>query len=516
MSFSNQRPAVGIDDLAAYLPSIYLPIEDLAVARDLEYPKLSKGLGLLGMSVADAEEDVATMAANAVLDLIHKNDLNPHSIGRIYLGTESAVDGAKPTATYVLEMLQDHFSDMYGPNCFLHCDVVDMTFACIGAIDALQNTLEWAANGENRIGIVVAADEAKYELGSGGEYTQGAGAIAALVKQQPRLLTIEPDFGVATRAVHDFYKPQRKVSKRELISEVIGLLPEVDADQIDLDALVDRLSSSINVNGVLDCNEADITLHKSTPVFDGPYSNDCYQARIREALMDYRRRHGKSSGSVFQDWDRLVFHLPYAFQARRMFSEIYMEEMKASGKWSEFIEENELTVPCADNYVDREEYITQCGSFLRQVTKTATYKAFVANKIAPGEAASSRVGNLYTGSIFLSLMSTLETALLAGEDLAGQQLGFFAYGSGSKSKVFGASVGSAWKEVTQAFELRASLDGRQAIDYDTYERLHRGVQKRNVSLKEDGSFFLAEVHEERNETEGVRHYGYRVESGQVV
>jgi 3-hydroxy-3-methylglutaryl CoA synthase len=31
------------------------------------------------------------MAANAVLDLMHKNDLEPGQIGRIYLGTESAL-----------------------------------------------------------------------------------------------------------------------------------------------------------------------------------------------------------------------------------------------------------------------------------------------------------------------------------------------------------------------------------------------------------------------------------------
>ncbi|MEL6275895.1 MAG: hypothetical protein AAFU03_12400 [Bacteroidota bacterium] len=238
MSTHTKSPQVGIDDLSTYLPQLYLPIEDLATERELNYAKLSKGLGLLGMSIPDACEDVATMAANAVLDLMHKNELAPHQIGRIYLGTESALDGAKPTATYVLEMLQDHFSDIYGPNCFLNCDVIDMTFACIGAVDALQNTLDWVSGNPNRIGIVVASDDAKYELGSGGEYTQGAGAVAALVKQNPRLLAIDTNFGIATRPVHDFYKPIRKVGKRELLEEVIALLPNNTASRIDLEALL--------------------------------------------------------------------------------------------------------------------------------------------------------------------------------------------------------------------------------------------------------------------------------------
>lgn len=501
-------PTVGIDDFAVYIPQIYLPIEDLATARDLNYAKLNKGLGLHEMAVADALEDSATMAANAVLDLIHKSDLDPNSIGRIYLGTESALDGAKPTATYVLDMLQDHFAEAYGPNCFLHCDVVDLTFACIGGVDALQNSLEWAAAKDGRIGIVVASDEAKYEMNSPGEYTQGAGAVAMLVKQNPRLLAIDPDFGVATRPAHDFFKPQRKVTKREIIEEVLSLLPDTSGMDLDLDQLEGQLAQGLEVKGILDCNESHLMLHKVTPVFDGPYSNQAYQARIREALYDYRKRSGQEPGNLLKDNAFLVFHLPYAFQARRMFSEIYMEELKQSGDWVEFILRNELEVPCADDYEDREQYITKCGEFLRLVTKTKDYKDFVATQIAPGEWASSRVGNLYAGSVFLSLMATLEAALEREEELTGQSICIFAYGSGSKSKVFSATLQPDWEEVASAFDLELRLDHREAISYADYEKLHRCALKHNIATHDEGGFFLADIHEERDETEGVRHYGY--------
>lgn len=502
-------PNVGIDDLAIYIPQLYLPIEALAEARGLNYAKLSKGLGLLDMSVPDAKEDTATMAANAVLDLIYKNDLDPQQIGRIYLGTESALDGAKPTATYVLDMLQDHFGEQYGPNCFLNCDVIDMTFACIGAVDALQNTLDWASGHAQRIGIVVASDLAKYEMGSGGEYTQGAGAVAMLVKQQPRLLTMSSDFGVATRPVHDFYKPTRKVSKQEIIEEVLDLLPNEVAKSVNVEDLLDKLRNGIAVKGTLDCNEECLELHKVTPIFDGPYSNDCYQARIYEALLDFRRRHGISWGNLLNEESRLVFHLPYAFQARRMFSEIFMHELKARDSWNAFIMENSLEVPCADDYEDREAYITKCGEFLRMVTKTDTYRAFVKRAIAPGEWASSHVGNLYAGSIFLSLMSSLEAALGEDEDIGGKDITFFAYGSGSKSKVFTAKVQPEWRSLVSRFYLRAKLDQRQAIDYPTYEKLHRGQLSHNISYTEAGTFFLADIHEAKGESEGARHYGYR-------
>ncbi len=501
-------PSVGIDDFSVYVPQLYLSLEHLAEERSIPFAKLKQGLGLQQMAVADAREDTATMAANAVLDLLHKHDLDPSTIGRLYLGTESALDGAKPTATYVLDMLQDHFADAYGPNCFLHCDVVDLTFACIGGIDALQNCLEWTAAKEGRIAIVVSSDNAKYELDSTGEYTQGAGAVAMLVKRDPQLLAIDPDFGVATRPAHDFFKPKRRIAKLDIIREVLELLPDFSTEDYPFTDLERRLTSGLDVKGVLDCNESFLTLHKDTPVFDGPYSNEAYQARIREALQDYRRRSGTKSGELLQDYAGLAFHLPYAYQARRMFSEIYMEELKASNQWSKFIDRNQLDVPCADDYADRERYLTKCSEFLRAVTKTSDYQHFVDQFIAPGDWASSRVGNMYSGSVFLSLMATLEDARLNDRTLSGKQLLVFAYGSGSKAKVFSATVQPEWRSLTADFDLQLRLDQRQEIDYATYERLHRCALTDNVSSHYEGGFFLADVHGHGEESEGVRHYGY--------
>lgn len=240
---------IGIDDMAFYAPKLYLDIRTLAEKRNIPGEKLSHGLGLIKMSVCDVHEDAATMAAEAVAELIERNNLNPRDIGRIYLGTESALDMAKPTGTYAVEMLAQRYAERHGADCFRHCDVLDMTFACIGATDALQNTLDWVAADRSRIGIVVASDIAKYELHSPGEYTQGAGAVAMLVQWNPRLLVVRRLFGVAMESVHDFYKP-----RRERFTE--------------------------------------------TPVFDGQFSNLCYQNRMIEALEDFSRR--AVAGKVFR------------------------------------------------------------------------------------------------------------------------------------------------------------------------------------------------------------------------
>jgi hydroxymethylglutaryl-CoA synthase len=48
------------------------------------------------MAIPDAHEDAATMAAMSLLDLMRRASIRPEDIGKIYVGTESAVDEAKP------------------------------------------------------------------------------------------------------------------------------------------------------------------------------------------------------------------------------------------------------------------------------------------------------------------------------------------------------------------------------------------------------------------------------------
>lgn len=499
--------AVGIDDMAVYLPALYLPISDLAEARNIEYEKLNKGLGLTAMAINDADEDAATMAANAVLELIEKNELDPRTIGRIYMGTESALDGAKPMASYMQGMLSDYFADRYGPDCLLNCDVVDLTFACIGAVDALQNTLDWVGGKAGRIGIVVASDVAKYELASTGEYTQGAGAVAVLVRHNPRLMAFDTEWGVATRSVHDFFKPIHSISKLQLVQEVVALL---EANDIDADELLQKLPQTLEVDGILDSNTTHLSLHRSTPVFDGPYSNDCYQARIEEALENFKMQNARPEGSAtIYGWDRLLFHLPYAFQARRMFTEIFIAETKKANRWEVVQQELPLFEPSLTDFENDKVYKKAYRAYIKAVSKTKAYQEFIAKTIARSERASSLVGNIYAGSLFLALMSSMEADNKEGNELSGKRVGFFAYGSGSKSKVFEGKVRSGWTEVTNRFQLFDRLKKRKAIDYATYEKLHTGKQATPILPEKEG-FCLKHVTTEAGVRQGARRYHRRV------
>lgn len=437
---------VGIDSIAHYVPSIYLDIADLAQERNIEAAKLQKGLGLYQMALCDVQEDTATMAANALLKLIIDNDLDPKNIHRIYLGTESALDAAKPTATYAAGMVEDVLKDTHGERCFKHTDIVDMTFACIGAVDVLQNCLDFVRANPDKQAIVISSDYAKYELNSGGEYTQGAGAIAMLVKANPAIISFSQHWGVGFDGVFDFFKPRRTYDK-----SILANPEDSDAETVEI--------------------------FKDEPVFEGQYSNQCYQDRIREAYFHLKEQMGTDE-VLFRDWENLIFHLPYAFHGKRIFSEIYALE----------------------NQLDTSD--------LRAITKSDEYRAFVNDKIETTQRASSAIGNMYSASIFMAMLSALETSLSNDKELQGKKLGFLAYGSGSKSKVFEAVIENNWKEKIAKIKLFDSLKDRIKISFADYEKLHKKQLTSPLHTDYKG-FALENIENEIPHLVGARYYSFK-------
>lgn len=466
----------GIDAISYYVPTLYLPIEELAKSRQIEYAKLNKGLGLTEMALCDTDEDVATMAASAALKLIRDFDIDPRKIGRIYMGTESALDAAKPTATYVMHILEQKLASEYGSRIFKNCDVVDMTFACVGGVDALLNSVDWVSIHPDRIALVIAADLAKYDLNSTGEYTQGAGAVAMSIAANPRLLAINPSVGVATESVNDFFKPRRSYTKSELLAEAAKLLGQ-NLDPKEINALLQSSEHSFWGHP-----EHSIEVFKEEPVFDGPYSNTCYQNRIYEALEHLRSQ--VNDLDELEDWQHVVFHLPYAFQGRRMLTDQWVKWILKTKKRTDLLDQVELPMPKTDS----EEWT----AFVKACSKTKLYRQFVAEKIERGERASSRIGNMYTASVFMSLISLLRAHFEEENELTGDTIAFFSYGSGSKSKVFTASVRQDWDAIIGKLDVFKELGKRVAVDFETYEKLHKKeltkpiVENKNIALDKIG------------------------------
>lgn len=446
----------GIDAIAFDVAKIHLPIETLAKARNIAPEKLQKGLGLINMTLPDTHQDTVVFGANALTKLVLDNHIDLAQIDRIYVGTESAIDSSKPVASFLLALIEQKF----GQNVLENCDVVDFTFACIGGVDALQNCLDFIKLNPNKKAIVVTTDFAKYDLNSTGEYTQGAGAVAMLLCANPRIIAFENHWATSTKGVFDFFKPYRTLSKKQL-------------------------TGNNNNDSWFDHLENEIEIHKQQPVFDGQYSNQCYMDRTKNAYFLFKKL-TNSSNTVYQNWHSIIMHLPYSFQGRRMMTEIFvLDGANAS----------DIATLTALDYQNK----------LKEVSKSVAYQEFVSSKLQPAEIASSLIGNLYTGSIFMGFLSTLSCFFDQKKEIKGQKFGFLAYGSGSKSKVFEGEIQKGWQDGFQKIKLFETLAQSKTIDFESYEKWHKKEQSESF-LTPKNEWVLDHIEQENPVLIGARSY----------
>jgi len=201
------KKRVGIEALAVAVPSRYVDIEDLARARGVDPAKYTAGLGAKEMAVNDPGEDTVALAATAAARLLRQQDVDPARIGMLVVGTETGIDHSKPVASHVQGLLKL-------PRTMR---TFDTQHACYGGTAGLMAAVEWIASGAGagKVAVVVCSDIARYGLNTAGEPTQGGGAVALLVSEQPDLLAIDVGLnGVCTMDVYDFWRP---VGRREAL-----------------------------------------------------------------------------------------------------------------------------------------------------------------------------------------------------------------------------------------------------------------------------------------------------------
>ena len=446
----------GIDAIAFDVAQLHLPIKTLANARNIEPEKLEKGLGLIKMTLPDVHQDTVVFGANALTNLVLENQINLNEIARIYVGTESAIDSSKPISSFLITLMEQKF----GEGSLAECDVVDFTFACIGGVDALQNCLDFVRLNPTKKAIVVTTDFAKYDLNSTGEYTQGAGALAMLVAANPKIIAFENEWATSTKGVFDFFKPYRTISK-------------------------EAITSNNENKAWFDNLEAKIEIHKDQPVFDGQYSNQCYMDRTRNAYFAFKKLLNTTE-TLYNSWESIIMHLPYSFQGRRMLSEIY-------------------ALDAVNPIILGNESPADYQNKLKEVSKSEEYRAFVNQKLQPAEIASSLIGNLYTGSIFMGFLSTLAHFANTNSTITGKKFGFLAYVSGSKSKVFEGTIQADWKLAVAKAQLFETLEQSHEIDFTTYEKLHKKEQKQSVKTPKS-EWVLDHIENENPNLIGARYY----------
>jgi 3-hydroxy-3-methylglutaryl CoA synthase len=130
------------------------------------------------------------------------------------------------------------------------------------------------------------------------------------------------------------------------------------------------------------------------------------------------------------------------------------------------------------------------------VFEAAAVDASFQNRVAPGLRYNRRLGNIYSGSLYLSLLALAETGLAPQS-----RVGCFSYGSGACAEFFAAVTTESTAHLARAVCLARSLDLRQTIDLDTYLEMSRATEQqllaRNMAVDLDrapaGRLALAEV-----------------------
>jgi len=461
--------AAGIDDIAIYIPRLYLDASDFAKARGLDPVKLERGLGIGQMAIVDTNQDPACLAANACLRVMQKNKLTPDKIGRMYVATESAFDESKAMNSYVIGMLEQ----VYGEDTFGHCGGIECKFACVSGSYALYDNTNWirAGEAEDKYALVVVSDIAKYDLGSSGEVTQGAGAIAMLLNDNPRLLSFDPKVtATSIKNEYDFYRP----------------------------------------------------FGKETPIVHGQYSNLLYLIQVKNALIDYKRKVKetgliklKEGETILDHVDYLNMHLPYSNMGKKALAYLVRHEWRDLPRWKKIIEEIGMEEPIPkdprgtiESVLEDAEFMANDHQFTKLFTSTEIYAELYESKLASSLIASKMIGNLYTASLYLGFRSSLEFEYQKGVDLNGKRVGFCSYGSGASAMIFSGVIQPEYAQVVKDMNLEAELGPRTKLSLDEYEELHENKRTYEENIRSANKEFVIVDVKTSAESKGERHYAF--------
>ncbi len=172
--------------------------------------------------------------------------------------------------------------------------------------------------------------------------------------------------------------------------------------------------------------------YRDEALVDGKYSCDLYLKSLKEAFSDYE----KNTNRHYKDHDFFLFHIPLPRMAEKGMQKL--AQINGEGRISD------------------EQVETLLGDSLNY---------------------SRTIGNCYTASLYLGLLSLLEHR----HDLAGKRLGFYSYGSGAIGEFFSGKVLPQYDQFLFADKHKKMLQGRTELSASEYEAFY------SFSHPKDGS-----------------------------
>lgn len=414
--------------------------------------KYTIGFGQKYMAFTDDREDINSFALTTVAGLLEKYNIDPKSIGRLNVGTETIIDKSKAVKTVLMDLFAAHGNtDIEG---------VDSKNACYGGTDALFNAVNWveSSSWDGRDAIVFAGDIAVYAEGSA-RPVGGAGAVAFLVGPDAPLV-LEPIHGTHMRNAWDFYKP-------DLSSEY----PQVDGPEtlqtylgsIDLayDAFRAKYTKLAEAKG--------LPLERST-------TSDDPRANFSIENVDYA-----------------ILHSPYAKLVQKGFARFVYNDFLVDQKNPRF-----ANVPAEYAQADRKATIVN-----KDLEKAfiALSKDASAKKLEPSMDTVRRCGNMYSASLYGGLASLIAT--LEPSTLEGKRVLMYSFGSGSAASIFVVRAAGSTEDIRTKLNLKERLESMQVVPVTAYidalatrEATHNAVDHDPKGSLEDlwpGTYYVEKV-----------------------
>ncbi|KAI2636698.1 hydroxymethylglutaryl-coenzyme A synthase C terminal-domain-containing protein [Xylaria nigripes] len=407
---------IGIKAIELYFPSQYVEQTELEKHDGVSTGKYTIGLGQTNMTFCDDREDIYSFALTATSRLLKNYNIDPNSIGRLEVGTETLLDKSKSVKTVLMQLFPNN----------TNIEGVDTINACYGGTSAVLNSLNWIESSawDGRYAIVVAGDIALYAKGNA-RPTGGAGCVAMLIGPDAPIV-FEPGLrGTYMSHVYDFYKP-------DLTSEY--------------------------------------------PYVDGHYSVNCYTEALDAAYGDYCKResrlqNGHANGDLadgktpLDRFDYIAFHSPTCKVVQKSYARLLYHDYLANPESSAFAE-----VPGEIRDMDYQKSLSD--KVVEKTFMNLTKKRY-AERVSPAIQVATNCGNMYCGSLWSGLVSLISYVDSAA--LEGKRIGLFSYGSGLAATFMSLRIKGSTATIAKTLDIPNRLAARRAVSPETYEAVSRFV-----------------------------------------
>ena len=453
----NTRP-IGISGLAAYIPPYRVWLEDWCDWTENQWPKIREVVGR-SFRVRGPNHSVYTMAANAVLRLIDQYDVDPTRVKFLGLGTESSTDNSAG-AIIIKGMVDEALMARGKPPISRSCEVPEFKHACLGGVYGMKGAIRHLAlDGAGSQAIVVCADIAEYARGSSGEPTQGAGAVAMLLEENPQLCVVDliGSGSASDYRVMDFRKPMARFCGQE----------RSESHQV-----------------------------QDFPVFNGKYSTTCYIDETLHALNDMYEKRKLDPSEYLRSLRTVFMHRPYRRMPETGWAVSYLFALGHG------------------NSEDRAELASYCYEAGVDVTLMLASRHFrreILDKMKLGSDTMLDLGNLYTAALPAWMAAGFEQALDENSLAAGQEVLTLGYGSGDAAEVIPFFMAEGWKEATRKIRFADAMQFAVDLTFEQYKALHDGRRASGLDYVPHNEFVIDRVggSNERHFADlGIEYYKY--------